>query len=429
MANRDDNTERPLVQWSFLQFKKTNNKGVAPANCFLHSATQIGSKILIYGGCDYYGDALNQLFLYDTATYTWSAPKDGSEFQEDHPGCRYGHTATLVEMHPPRIMIYGGITNTGTFEFDAPDGLDAADMHSPDIMERTFMTWRRKGRKSESLVEESDESVYFLSLKAEEWIWSKPLIHGLRSTKPPARCEHTACKTSSNEVTIFGGWTDRPMNDCWVFNFVDMEWRQVPTSGIQPRPRYRHTAEVLNNKMFILGGSENGDDIADGSRHLGVHVLSLSTMEWSHPVLRGSNPFPRSGHASAVIGAKSIAIFGGKRHTEVFMNDIILLDTESFNTTVINAVASHLPTPIGNCSLTAIGNKCLVFGGDKIHPSIRITNINSTFIAGTDVKGACYNDIRILDVGYYLNANDITVGEGASSDYNFKIIIIGDACK
>lgn len=53
MNNRYTSSDLPLVQWSFLQFKKTVNKGSAPINCFLHSATQIGSKILIYGGCDY----------------------------------------------------------------------------------------------------------------------------------------------------------------------------------------------------------------------------------------------------------------------------------------------------------------------------------------------------------------------------------------
>lgn len=63
---------------------------------------------------------------------------------------------------------------------------------------------------------------------------------------------------------------------------------------------------------------------------------------------------------------------------------------------------------MSNSSLNAIGNKCFVFGG-------------------TDSKGSCYNDIRSLDVGYYLSSDDITVGEGASSDYSFKILIIGDA--
>eukprot|EP01035_Chromulina_nebulosa_P023739 gene23739-30786_t len=364
--------DRPLVQWSFLQFKKLTKKGTAPIPCFLHSATQIGSKILLYGGCDYNGEAQSQLFLYDTSNYQWSAPVDGSDFQEDHPGPRYGHTATLIEMHPPKIMIYSGISGTGTFEFDEPDTVDGSEkITSSDKIARSFMSWRRKGRKNHA-IEEPDDAVYFLSLKVDSWIWSKPLVHGSRENKPTPRCEHTACKTSANEVTIFGGWTEKPMNDVWAFNFVDMEWRAIGTSGIQPRPRYRHTAEVIGVKMFVLGGSENGEDVSDGSRHLNVHELNLQTLEWSHPALRGVNPFPRSGHGSAVIGAKSIAVFGG------------------------------------NCTLSAIGNKCFVFGG-------------------TDAKGACYNDIRLLDIGYYLSSTDITVSEGASSDYNFKIIIIGDA--
>ena len=90
------------------------------------------------------------------------------------------------------------------------------------------------------------------------------------------------------------------------------------------------------------------------------------------------------------------------------MNDLILIDIRSFTATTVNAVESHLPTPVANASITAIGNKFFVFGG-------------------TDVKGACFNDLRILDVGPYLDANDISVGEGAASDYSFKILIIGDS--
>lgn len=94
----------PLVQWQFLQMKKANKKN-APTPCFLQSCTQIGSKMLIYGGCNYNGDPISQLFIYDTVTYQWSSPTNATDFQEDHPGSRYGHTATLVEMHPPRILV------------------------------------------------------------------------------------------------------------------------------------------------------------------------------------------------------------------------------------------------------------------------------------------------------------------------------------
>ena len=52
--NNNNNNNGPLVQWSFLQYKKQSNginNNSEPIECFLHSATQIGSKILIYGGC------------------------------------------------------------------------------------------------------------------------------------------------------------------------------------------------------------------------------------------------------------------------------------------------------------------------------------------------------------------------------------------
>lgn len=104
--------DRPLVQWSFFQIKKNSKKDcpLAPVPCFLHSVTQIGSKILLYGGCNYSGEALNQMLLYDTSTFQFVSPSSTeSDFQEDHPGSRYGHSAVLVEMHPPKIMVYGGI--------------------------------------------------------------------------------------------------------------------------------------------------------------------------------------------------------------------------------------------------------------------------------------------------------------------------------
>jgi hypothetical protein len=120
MATTYSNTSRPLVQWTFLQYKKTNkisSSAAHPVQTYLHSLTQIGSKLLLFGGCDANGMAQDQLFLYDTQTYQWSASSDvagggssssggggsghgaiGEAFQEDHPGPRYGHSATLVEV-------------------------------------------------------------------------------------------------------------------------------------------------------------------------------------------------------------------------------------------------------------------------------------------------------------------------------------------
>lgn len=409
----------PLVSWVFLQYKPGKpgggRKNVAqPTPVFLHTATQVGKFLLVYGGCSYHGEPLRGLFLYDTVKFEWSTPGEASRYEEDHPGARYSHSATLVESHPPKILIYGGILGGGTFEFsDSPDGPGTGDDEGMAGPTRSFMNWRRKGKQNVQH-EEMDESVYLLSLNAESWVWSKPLILGTRSKrqKPPSRAEHSACKTSTNEVTIFGGWCDAPQgpsNDLWTFNYVDMEWKEVETSGIHPKPRYRHTTEMIDSKMYVLGGSDNGEDVADSSHNnLGLHCVDFETMQWSHPVLRGVNPFPRSGHGSTVIGSSTLAIFGGKRSNEMFFNDLILVDTSTWCTSVVNAVEDCLPTPIGNCSMSFVDQKIFVFGG-------------------TDIKGACYSDIRSLDIGLYMSSSDITVGEGASSDYCFKILIIGDA--
>ena len=312
-------------------------------------------------------------------------------------------------------MLFGGVVGGGTFEFDAPDVADndSPRRHKEGIAYQDnpsgpplFRSRRQRGRKA-NIPEEADDRVFFLELLSDKWQWSKPIVHG-GSNRPAPRSEHSACKIGTNDVAIFGGWAAGPMNDLWIFNYIDMEWTEATISGIRPKPRYRHTCELIENKLYILGGSDNIDDVPDGCKYLGIHCFHLDTMEWTHPELKGVNPFPRSGHTSAVLGAHSIAIFGGKRTDDIFLNDMIIIDTKTWQTTVVNAVQNKLPMPIAYHSMRASGNKCLVFGGQ-------------------DVKGNCYNDIRLLDISEYLDANDITVGAGASSDYSFKIIIIGDA--
>jgi small GTP-binding protein len=83
---------------------------------------------------------------------------------------------------------------------------------------------------------------------------------------------------------------------------------------------------------------------------------------------------------------------------------------ETYSFTTVNVIENAVPTAVGNASVSVIGNSVYVFGG-------------------TDSKGYCYNDMRSLDITDYLDASDITVAEGSASDYCFKILIIGDACK
>jgi hypothetical protein len=142
--------ENPLVEWKFLQVKRSNKKS-APKPCFLQSSTPIGAKMLMYGGCNVHGEALNQLYVYDTASCQWSEPS-GDVSEVDHPGPRYGHSASVVEMHPPRILVYGGMVEANTYEFE-----DVSDNNS-SFQQRMFLSKRKKG-KSKATQEEPDNGV------------------------------------------------------------------------------------------------------------------------------------------------------------------------------------------------------------------------------------------------------------------------------
>ena len=294
---------------------------------------------------------LNLCCRYDTKTYGWSALKisDTSEFSAN-PGKRYGHSAVVVEMHPLKIMFYGGLVSAASFNFDDEDNMleqdieqekvasaeyddeDSDNVTQPVGQKRVTQMWRKKGKKNDD-TEEFDEHVYFLTLNKTAWEWTKPVVKTQISNKerPSARTEHSVAKVSTNVVAIFGGWTSdgRPQNDLWMLDYQNLEWTRKDTSGIQPRPRYRHTCEVIGNRLWILGGSDNGDDDASrASKNVmaGISELNLDTLVWTHPVIQGANPFPRSSHTSVVVGTNSIAIFGGRYSGQVYYNDIFLIN-------------------------------------------------------------------------------------------------------
>lgn len=79
------------------------------------------------------------------------------------------------------------------------------------------------------------------------------------------------------------------------------------------------------------------------------------------------------------------------------------------NCVCVNAVQNRLPRPIANASVNISGNRLYVFGG--IEPNNTVTS----------------NDFRFIDLVDYFSQEDLTVSQGLTSDYVFKLILIGDS--
>ncbi|KAG7595173.1 Kelch-type beta propeller [Arabidopsis thaliana x Arabidopsis arenosa] len=64
----------------------------------------------------------------------------------------------------------------------------------------------------------------------------------------------------------FGGWHSILAHD---------EWTPLPVSGSPASARYKHAAVVVDEKLYIVGGSRNGRYLSD------VQVFDLRSLTWT----------------------------------------------------------------------------------------------------------------------------------------------------
>jgi N-acetylneuraminic acid mutarotase len=90
---------------------------------------------------------------------------------------------------------------------------------------------------------------------------------------PSRRFGHSgATYTNQGKLILFGGWDGRDtLNDLHSYDFEEQEWTQLRATGAKPSHRYRHTAVIYQDSMFIFGGVDK-----EHSRFNDLQRLDLS---------------------------------------------------------------------------------------------------------------------------------------------------------
>jgi len=147
--------------------------------------------------------------------------------------------------------------------------------------------------------------------------WYFPTVSGEKRGNFRA---HTATCVQNDQIFVFGGG-DGPnyFNDLWLFDTVNTSWSKPQTTGKhRPSQRRAHTAEYLDDHIYIFGGGDGKQALND------TYSLNAETLHWSMMKTCGQSPSKRGYHKSVIVGSR-MYILGGSNGKECF-DDIYGLD-------------------------------------------------------------------------------------------------------
>jgi hypothetical protein len=139
----------------------------------------------------------------------------------------------------------------------------------------------------------------------------------------PERFHHSAV-VHEGSMYVFGGLVgdnassnNSVASASWLFEyrFSTRRWSRVQTAGKGPEGRWGHSAVVMDNKLFIIGGCDNVLSCKD------IYKLQLTKYQWSKV---SSGGFEGRYFDTSVEHDKQLFIFGGRNIHNYCFNDLCI---------------------------------------------------------------------------------------------------------
>ncbi|KAG0521097.1 hypothetical protein BDA96_08G131700 [Sorghum bicolor] len=144
------------------------------------------------------------------------------------------------------------------------------------------------------------------------------------------------------------------------------QWTPLSVSGQLPKPRYKHGAAVVQQKMYVFGGNHNGRYLGD------IQVLDFKTFSWSKLEAKsqagpsesaGEVPFSAcAGHSVIQWGNKILCLAGHTREPAESLS-VKEFDPQTCTWSTLRTYGRS-PSSRGGQSVTLVGETLVVFGGE-----------------------------------------------------------------
>lgn len=298
---------------------KPATSGQVPPPMSGHTATLLGSNRLVIIGGQLSGmEASSSVFVLDISSGVWTCPVvKGLSF--------VGHTASLIGNREIWVIVQASVfvltVGTGAAAWEWRE-VNTDNRSLPRGVPRSFVNhsavsvgsmiyvfggkWlgisHGEGKKYERL------SAELRILHTEKLMWEAP-----ECTPPPAAPAASAAAgagaASAAVITDYSG-------------FVRGSWNV---------PRCEHTATLVGQKLYILGGwttSNPGINVVDTCYLNDVQVLNVETLAWEAPVAQPLFIAPRSLHSAVAMthgATNEIWVYGGRNSATTAINEWAIL--------------------------------------------------------------------------------------------------------
>ncbi|CAL5404317.1 unnamed protein product [Camellia sinensis] len=155
----------------------------------------------------------------------------------------------------------------------------------------------------------------------------------------------------------------------WHLELTYDHWVALSVSGPRPSARYKHATAVVDEKLYLSGGSRNGRYLSD------VQVFNLKNLAWSTLKLSTESNADEtkdsvsqeilpatSGHSMFKWGNKLLLVGG---HSKNIFDSVTVrfIDLESYHCGIVET-SGRVPVARGGQSVTLVGSRLIMFGGE-----------------------------------------------------------------
>ena len=112
-------------------------------------------------------------------------------------------------------------------------------------------------------------------------------------------------------------------NDIFTINVIEEKFEIIKTQGESPSPRERFAMELINNRVYLFGGFQEGGVLND------LYTLDIITWTWLKVNTQGPIPSPVQGMAHTKVGKKIYFTSGCDYRLQKCYKNTHILDTDS----------------------------------------------------------------------------------------------------